>query len=426
MRKLLILIFLLVGLLNIETSAQWFHQKSLLSKALNQEKTYYVGLPKGYNELDTITKYPVIVFLHGASITATEMVNSLEPFLENFFTKLLFDRLFKVIFIIPDGSCEPFKGSFYTNSELYGNYEDYIAIDMIEEIRNKYHTYPGREKWSIMGHSMGGFGAMKIALKYPEKFIGVSSLSGPINISYFDEILPVLLSENGSASPYNFTYSGNVSKLMFSMAGAFSPNPGATPPIFFPVNSDGAIDQSVTGQWEKNNPINFIRDWKGNPAMAIHTYCGELDEFKLAKQNQMFSDTLDKYKIQHTYKQDPYGDHVNSLYISLPQGINFLYQVMDTSNIQIETAVNPLVAINSWSIYPNPVYDRFFLSGTSDHLQQVAITNLSGQKVMLINNPIHGEGIDIQNLENGIYLVSLHFSNGAFSTLRLIKNNAGN
>ncbi len=101
MKKISIFLILILGLIRLQASAQWFQQKSLSSKALNQEKTYYVGLPKGYNELDTITKYPVIVFLHGASKTATEMVDSLEPILNNFLTKLLFDKLFKLIFIIP-------------------------------------------------------------------------------------------------------------------------------------------------------------------------------------------------------------------------------------------------------------------------------------------------------------------------------------
>jgi S-formylglutathione hydrolase FrmB len=422
MRKIAILIFLLAGLLNIEASAKWFQQKTIFSKALQKEKTYYVGLPTGYNEADTITKYPVIVFLHGASVTATDMVNSLEPFLNNFLTKLLFDKLFKVIFIIPDGSCEPFKGSFYTNSTLYGNYEDYIANDMMDEIRNKYHTYTGREKWSIMGHSMGGFGAMKIALKYPEKFIGVSSLSGPLDISYFDELLPIILSENGTAPPYEFTYSGNVSKLMFSMAGAFSPNPGATPPIFFPINSAGTIEQSVMDQWEKYNPINFIQNWKGSPAMAIHTYCGDLDEFKLAKQNQMFSDTLDKYHLPHTYKQDPYGDHVNSLFTSLPQGINFLYQVMDTAKIQIGTGLDVLISKEKISIYPNPVCDRFYVSGISDKLLQITVCNTSGQTIVKVKNPRLSDGIDIRSLSKGIYVVSIITSKGSIQSLRLIKN----
>ena len=421
MKKTSILLVLLFGLISIQVSGKWFQQKTIYSKALQQEKTYYVGLPTGYNVSDTTTKYPVIIFLHGASVTATDMVNSIEPFLDNFITKTLFDKLFKVIFIIPDGSCEPYKGSFYTNSALYGNYEDYIVQDMVEEIGNKYHTYNHREKWSIMGHSMGGYGAMKIALKYPQKFIGVSALSGPLHITYFNEILPILLSEHGSASPYDFTYSGNVTQLVYSMAGAFSPNPEATPPILFPVNSTGTIDPSVTGLWEKHNPINLIKEWKGNPAMAIHTYCGELDEFKLATPNKMFSDSLDKYKLPHTYYQDPYGDHVNSLFTSLPQGINFLYHVMDTAQIQNSTLVNHITAANTWSVYPNPANDRFFVSGKPDNFLHITIHNLSGQKIMQIENPFLSKGIDISKLGKGIYFVSLQSTRANISTLRLIK-----
>lgn len=422
MKKTTLLLILLLSLISIQVSGKWFQQKTIYSKALKQEKTYYVGLPQGYNAADATKKYPVIVFLHGASVTATEIVNTLEPFLDNFFTKILFDKLFKVIFIIPDGSCEPYKGSFYTNSTLYGNYEDYIVADLLEEVENKYNTYNRREKWSIMGHSMGGYGAMKIALKYPEKFIGVSALSGPLNITYIDDLLPEIRAEHGSSAPYDFNYSGNVTKLIYSMAGAFSPNPGATPPILFPINSEGNTQQSVLDLWEQHNPINLIRNWKGNPAMAIYTYCGELDEFKLAKTNKMFSDTLSKYNLPHTYRQDPNGDHTTSLFTSLPQGINFLYQVMDTAQIRNYTFADGITSVNSYTIYPNPTSDRFFVSVVADDLQQIDICNLSGQKVMLIENSIPDRSIDISKLGKGIYLVSLKNLSGHISTLRLIKN----
>ncbi|MBK5245612.1 MAG: T9SS type A sorting domain-containing protein [Eubacteriaceae bacterium] len=421
MKKMSVLFILLLGLISIQVSGKWFQQKTLYSKALQQDKTYFVGLPVGYNQSDTTTKYPVIIFLHGASVTATEMVNSLEPFLDNFLTKLLFDKLFKVIFIIPDGSCEPYKGSFYTNSALYGKYEDYIVQDMIEEIGGKYNTSDHREKWSIMGHSMGGYGAMKIALKHPEKFIGVSALSGPLNITYFDDLLPIIRSEHGSTPPYDFTYSGNVTQLVYSMAGAFSPNPGAIPPVLFPVNSEGTFDPSVKELWEKHNPINFIKDWKGNPAMAIYTYCGELDEFKLAKPNKMFSDSLDKYNLPHTYYQDPKGDHVNSLFTSLPQGINFLYHVMDTAQIRNAILTGHVIAENTWSVYPNPATDQFFVSGAAGNFRHITVHNLTGQLVMQIDNPLPYKVINIGKLGSGVYLVSLQSALGNATTIRLIK-----
>lgn len=417
MKKIFILLLLLLELISIQVSGKWFQPKTIYSKALQQEKTYYIGLPQGYNASDTNTKYPVIVFLHGASVTATEMVNSLELLLL-FINK---DNLAKVIFVIPDGSCAPYNGSFYTNSALYGNYEDFIIHDMMEEIESKYNTYNRREKWSIMGHSMGGYGAMKIALKYPASFIGVSSLSGPLNSTSIDELLPEIRAEHGTEAPYDFTYSGNITRLIYSMAGAFSPNPGANPPILFPLNAAGNINQSVLDLWEKHNPINLIRNWNGNPSMAIHTYCGELDEFKLTKPNKMFSDTLDKYHLPHTYKQDPNGDHINSLFTSFPQGINFLYHAMDTAKIRDVTFIDRINSIVGYKVYPNPANDRFFVSGETENLVQMLVFNLSGQKVLEIENPKTKNSFDIGLLVKGVYLVSLTDKLGKTSTLQLIK-----
>ena len=420
MGKITILL-ILMGLMSMQVSGKWFQQKSIYSKALQQEKTYYVGLPDGYNASDTVTKYPVIVFLHGASVNATDMVNSLEPYLDNFLGRILFAKLFKVIFVIPDGSCGPYKGSFYTNSALYGNYEDYIANDLMQEVAANYKIYKGRAKWSIMGHSMGGYGAMKIALKYPQKFIGVSALSGPLNVTYFNEMLPVLQSEHGAAAPYDFTYEGNFTKLVYSMAGAFSPNPGAAVPVLFPVNTEGNMDHTILQKWEDHNPIQLIRQWKGNPSMAIHTYCGDKDEFKLATPNKMFSDTLDKYQLPHTYTQDPNGEHVSSLFTSLPQGTNFLYNVMDTARIRVSTGIERITASNNLNLYPNPVKDQFYIAGTVADFQHLVIYNLSGQKVMQIDNQTAGESVNVSALEKGMYIISLHSKNGYTSTCRLIK-----
>ena len=421
MGKSIFLMLLMLGLFQIQASAKWFQKKTLYSNALQQEKNYFVGYPDGYNESDTTKKYPVIIFLHGASVTAEDIVNTLEPTLDNIFGRFVFPNLFKVILIVPDGSCEPFKGSFYTNSALYGNYEDYIVKDITAEVGANYNTYKTSNKWSIMGHSMGGFGAMKIALKYPQKFIGVSSLSGPLHITYFNDLLPIILSEHGTSAPYDFTYDGNVTKLVYSMAGAFSPNLTATPKVNFPINSSGNLDQSVLETWEKYNPINLIREWKGNPAMAIHTYCGEKDEFKLAKPNQMFADTLKKYNIPYTYFQDPEGDHVNSISTSFLQGVNFLYQVMDSAAVRQTTGIDLLVKTEDLSIYPNPAANQFFVGGQLSELRWISVFNSAGQKMIQLENHAANSAVDVSKFKAGIYFVSVQNSAGKLQTLKLIK-----
>ena len=421
MKKILVILLLLPLLFIKEASGKWLTQKKLYSKALQQEKTWFIGLPDGYNPSDKTRKYPVIIFLHGASVTASEIANSFDPFFDNLVTRLLFPNLFKVIFVIPDGSSPPYKGSFYTNSALYGKYEDYIAGDLTEEVANNYNTYSSREKWCIMGHSMGGYGAMKIALKHAGKFMGVSALSGPLNITYYNDLLPMLLTEHGTAPPYTIDYSGDVTMLFYSMSGAFSPAPGETPPVRLPVDASGNVVGAVRELWDKQNPINLIRGWQGKPAMAIHLYCGGKDEYKLAQHNRMFSDTLKKYNLPHTYSEDPLGDHVTSLFTSLPQGVNFLYHVMDTAKIRNTTLVQNAEMTEAWSVFPNPASDRFYVSGQGDGPLQVAVYNLSGQKVLQIENSHPYAGININPLSGGTYLILLKTVEGNQFSEKLIK-----
>ena len=339
------------------------------------------------------------------------------------YSQTLYKNLFKVIFVVPDGSVEPYLGSFYTNSELYGNFEDYISIDLYNEIKNNYNTWDNRKKWSIMGHSMGGYGAMKNALKNPDNYIGVASLSGPIHTTYYNDILPRLLSENGDSIPYNFTYSRSLTKLVFSMAGAFSPNLNNDPPVDFPIKSDGTIDQNVVDRWEINNPINMIREWNNNPKMAVFLYCGELDGYKLLSQNQLFADTLSKYSIPHTFKIDPTGDHTQSLAVSLPLAINFLYNVMDTSKIETDPSANSTFELDNRFIFPNPVKDKLYLSDfIPDKIQQVLIYSIDGKVVIRKVKTDNDNEIDVSGLPDGIYILKAVYLNGKKRLSKFIKS----
>lgn len=419
--KNILTLFALILLFSLKLSAaNQFVKKTFFSPALNQDKTYYISYPDGYNQADVTKKYPVMVFLHGAGVNAQDVASQLDSIAP--LARFLIPNLFKLLFVIADGSASPYQGSFYTNSELYGNFETYIATDLYKEINQNYKTYKQREKWSIIGHSMGGYGSMKIALKYPNQFIGVASLSGPLHITYYNDLLPMVLGENGNTPPYNFTYhgSGSVTQLMFSMAGAFSPNIKANPQIDFPISSDGTINQTVLPKWEANNPINLIRKWSGKPKVAIFLYCGELDNFKLHHQNQIFSDSLKANNILYTLKLDPKGDHVESLFTSLPLGLNFLYGVMDTAKI-IPNSISSFEK-QKYFVFPNPVKNRLnFSASKTNDIQRISIISISGSTIKTFSPQNLKDGLDISSIKPGCYLLSVSYLNGRKENYNFIR-----
>lgn len=422
MKQILLSIAFIITLTSTSFAAQ-FVEKKFFSKSLNQEKTYFVSYPTGYSETDTTKKYPVIVFLHGASVNATDIATKFETY--SFLFNMLCPNLYKTIFVIPDGSVAPYLGSFYTNSTLYGNFEDYIATDLYNEIKTNYHTYSHRARWAIMGHSMGGYGSMKIALKHPEKFIGIASLSGPLHTTYYNDLLPLVLAENGGAAPYNFTYQkGSLTNLMFSMAGAFSPNPTNNPPVNFPITSEGTIDTQIVSIWNENNPINLIKDLDGKNNLAFYIYCGGKDEYKLLPENELFVDSLTKYGYACTKKFDPDGDHVNSLVTSFPDGINFLYKVMDTTKIDSGVGIREIAKAANDYIFPNPAFSQLqYHTDSWSEIEGGVLISSQGRIIESISKDRLKNGIDINKLNSGYYLLKINFCNGNVAVKKFTKMN---
>jgi pimeloyl-ACP methyl ester carboxylesterase len=61
-------------------------------------------------------------------------------------------------------------GSWYRNSKLTGNWEDYIVQDLVRFIDERFRTIPAAKARGLAGHGMGGTGALEIALKHPDVF----------------------------------------------------------------------------------------------------------------------------------------------------------------------------------------------------------------------------------------------------------------
>ena len=147
-----------------------FIEEKHFSRELNQEVSYRIILPKKY-QTEEKERFPVIYLLHGRGGNYRDWTN---------LTKVsLYSEGYDFIIVSPDGG----KESWYTDNRFQSgqNYESYLIKELIPAIDAKYRTLASRENRIIAGLSMGGYGAVKFGVKYPEKFFLVGSFSGAMD-----------------------------------------------------------------------------------------------------------------------------------------------------------------------------------------------------------------------------------------------------
>jgi len=150
-------------------------EQKLDSKLMAREMPYRVILPNGY-ETTKAERYPVIYLLHGLYGNDTNWTDK---------TKVAeYAAKYSFIIVTPEGA-----NGWYTDSvsKPSDRYESYIIKELIPEIDKKFRTKADRDDRIVAGLSMGGYGAVKFGLKYPELFSLVGSFSGAFGTSDFTE-----------------------------------------------------------------------------------------------------------------------------------------------------------------------------------------------------------------------------------------------
>jgi S-formylglutathione hydrolase FrmB len=131
----------------------------------------FVYLPPGYDD-EPDRRYPVLYLLHGVLDSPEVWV---EPVYDGMTIQATMDSLIAAgeigpaIVVMPNGR-NAYGGSYYANSPVTGGWADFIARDAVAHVDRVYRTLPARESRAILGHSMGGLGAIRLAMLYPEVF----------------------------------------------------------------------------------------------------------------------------------------------------------------------------------------------------------------------------------------------------------------
>ncbi|TRX60244.1 esterase family protein [Fulvivirga sp. M361] len=145
------------------------------SSSMNKTIRCVVVKPDGYDQ-NNENRYPAVYLLHGYNGSYSDWIKKAPRI------KMLTDR-FDVLIICPDGA----KNSWYFDSpdDRAMQYETHITKEVISFIDERYNTRKGREGRAITGLSMGGHGAMYLALRHPEWFGAAGSMSGGVDLTPF-------------------------------------------------------------------------------------------------------------------------------------------------------------------------------------------------------------------------------------------------
>ena len=138
-------------------------------------------------------------------------------------------KIDEMILVMPN-SYNRFRGSFYTNSVTTGNWADFIAKDLVEYINSNYRTLSQRESRGVIGHSMGGYGGVKLGMLYSEVFGCMGGMAGVYDVG---EFISAIQNPEDYAIAATFTdwtqFYSSGKEAQFSWCGALAPNPDRPP-----------------------------------------------------------------------------------------------------------------------------------------------------------------------------------------------------
>jgi enterochelin esterase-like enzyme len=153
---------------------------SMLSPAFHeQRRSFLVYLPPSYRDVATQERrYPSLYLLHGSPGSEYDWIGGGKA-VQSADTLIGHGEIPELIMIFPDGNGRSGETSEWGNSfDQKQLMENFVAMDLVRFIDQKYRTIAAPAYRAIGGFSMGGFGAMNIAVHHPDIFGSVISLAG--------------------------------------------------------------------------------------------------------------------------------------------------------------------------------------------------------------------------------------------------------
>ena len=273
------------------------------SRSLVEMRDMYVYLPP---EFSREKRYPLVVWLHGYGGDERQFLRQAVHTLDR---AIIQGEMPSVIAVAPDGSLQGnFRiwdhGSWFSNSK-HGKFEDYIVKDVMEFVLTYFPIDDNPWQHVAIGWSMGGFGAYKIGMRFPQSFRILVGIYPNLNMRWCD-------SKGRYATDFTPDVAGEMTELpRWQLIGV-------VPDIYFPVTFGWAVGRvwgrggEAMERIRHENPIELISD----PKVDVKKFdflvaYGKHDAYNVDAQVESFLFQAKQLKIDVWVRYHPEGRHVS-------------------------------------------------------------------------------------------------------------------
>src|SRR6188768_1521559 len=338
------------------------------------DRDVFIYLPPSY-ATNKNQRYPVVYLLHGYSLTAERWMDFTK--MSDAADKHIGDGTLKeMILVSPDGYTKH-GGSMWSSSPTIGDWETYIAEDLVGYVDKSYRTLAARESRGLAGHSMGGYGTLRIGMKRPDVFSSMYPMSsccvidanltggrgrgaGPAGPAGTRGAQPPAATPPSAAVPANTAPAaappapgtqaaasapnapqgpgragaaagpgrgdgrggrgGGFGDVNSGLAAAWAPNPKNPPNFFDTPVKDGEPQALVIARFAANSPFAMLPQYITNlkKYKAIKLDCGLQDG--LLGQNRQLVESMEALGVPHVFETYE-GDHTNRVVERIEQKV---------------------------------------------------------------------------------------------------------
>lgn len=274
-----------------------------------------VYLPPSY-ETAPERRYPVVYVLHGFTDTDLGWFGWREHFVN---VPAAMERgieagtVREMILVMPN-AFTTFEGSMYSRSATTGDWETFVAEELVDFVDRHYRTVSEPASRGLAGHSMGGYGTLRIGMTQPDVFSSLYALSPCCMRARLEPDSAAVARAQQIVRPEQVAEADFRTKALLASAAAWSPDP-TDPPLYLDLpRKDGTVRPDVVAEWAANAPLarmhQYVPELRRLTAIALDA--GAQDQ-PIAENTRAFAEGLSQYDIDHTVEIYDPGTHIDHI-----------------------------------------------------------------------------------------------------------------